>query len=55
MTVVGIDLSPRMLARLAAKPGGRDMQVVVGDFADVAAPGGPFGLVYVVFNTFFMV
>ncbi|KPM51812.1 SAM-dependent methyltransferase [Frankia sp. CcI49] len=53
-TVVGIDASPRMLARLAAKPGGQDLEVVVGDFADVTAPGGPFSLVYVVFNTFFM-
>jgi SAM-dependent methyltransferase len=54
VAVVGIDASPRMLARLAAKPGGRNVPVVVGDFADVAASGGPFGLVYVVFNTFFM-
>lgn len=53
VTVVGIDISPRMLARLAAKPGGQDVRAVVGDFADVAAPGGPFGLVYVVFHTFF--
>lgn len=53
-TVVGIDASPRMLARLQDKPGGSDVGVVVGDFADVDAPGGPFTLVYVVFNTFFM-
>ncbi|MGQ4601139.1 methyltransferase domain-containing protein [Nocardia sp. R6R-6] len=51
--VVGIDISPRMLDRMATKPGGRDVRAVVGDFAEVAASGGPFGLVYVVFNTFF--
>jgi SAM-dependent methyltransferase len=53
VAVVGIDASPRMLDRLRAKPGGRDLPVAVGDFADVDAPGGPFGLAYVVFNTFF--
>jgi SAM-dependent methyltransferase len=51
--VVGIDASPRMLARLRDKPGGADIPVAVGDFAGVDAPGGPFALVYVVFNTFF--
>jgi SAM-dependent methyltransferase len=51
--VVGIDVSPRMVARLRDKPGGSEVDVVVGDFAEVDAPGGPFGLVYVVFNTFF--
>jgi SAM-dependent methyltransferase len=51
--VVGIDASPRMLARLRAKPGGDGIRVAVGDFADVNAPGGPFTTVYVVFNTFF--
>ncbi|WP_242418301.1 MULTISPECIES: class I SAM-dependent methyltransferase [Frankia] len=51
--VVGIDASPRMVARLRGKPGGSEIEVVVGDFAEVDAPGGPFGLVYVVFNTFF--
>jgi SAM-dependent methyltransferase len=51
--VHGIDASEAMLDRLRAKPGGRDVPVVVGDFADVIAPGGPFTLVFVVFNTFF--
>ncbi|WP_235826162.1 class I SAM-dependent methyltransferase [Candidatus Frankia alpina] len=51
--VVGIDASPRMVARLRDKPGGSGVEVVVDDFADVDAPGGPFGLVYVVFSTFF--
>jgi SAM-dependent methyltransferase len=51
--VIGIDASPRMVERLRGKPGGPDLAVEIGDFADVRAPGGPFGLVYVVFNTFF--
>jgi SAM-dependent methyltransferase len=52
--VDGIDASPRMVAQLRAKPAGADMAVSIGDMADVSAPGGPYGLVYVVFNTFFM-
>ena len=51
--VDGIDSSRRMVQRLREKPGGAGVQVTIGDFADVAAPGGPYGLVYVVFNTFF--
>jgi SAM-dependent methyltransferase len=51
--VDGIDASARMVARLHGKPGGAGLAVSIGDFADVAAPGGPYGLVYVVFNTFF--
>jgi SAM-dependent methyltransferase len=43
VAVSGIDASPRMLARLRGKEGGDR----------VAAGGGPFQLVYVVFNTFF--
>jgi SAM-dependent methyltransferase len=48
----GIDASPSMVARLRAKPGGEAIPVAVGDFA-VAIDGGPYTLVYVVFNTFF--
>lgn len=51
--VDGIDASPRMVEQMRAKPGGRDLAVSIGDFADVRAPGGPYGLIYVVFNTFF--
>ncbi|HEY2278185.1 MAG TPA: class I SAM-dependent methyltransferase [Streptosporangiaceae bacterium] len=54
LRVDGIDASERMLAQLRGKPGGADLAVTVGDFADVPAPGGPYGLVYVVFNTFFV-
>jgi SAM-dependent methyltransferase len=53
LRVEGIDASARMVARLRGKPGGAGLPVTIGDFADVTAPGGPYGLVYVVFNTFF--
>jgi hypothetical protein len=52
--VDGIDASPRMVGQLRGKPGGGDIAVSVGDFADVSAPGGPYSLIYVVFNTFLM-
>jgi SAM-dependent methyltransferase len=54
LRVDGIDASERMVAQLRAKPGGADLAVTVGDFAGLPAPGGPYGLVYVVFNTFFV-
>jgi SAM-dependent methyltransferase len=50
--VDGIDLSPAMVAKLRAKPGGGDISVTMGDFADVAV-AGTYKLVYVVFNTVF--
>jgi SAM-dependent methyltransferase len=51
--VVGIDASEAMIDRLHEKPGGDALPVVVGDFADVPVDG-TFGVVYVVFNTFFV-
>jgi ubiquinone/menaquinone biosynthesis C-methylase UbiE len=51
--VHGIDASDAMLERLHAKSGGQDVPITVGNFSDVAAPGGPYTLVFVVFNTFF--
>jgi SAM-dependent methyltransferase len=54
VTVDGIDASPRMVGQLHGKPGGADIAVSIGDFADVSAPGGSYGLIYVVFNTFLM-
>jgi SAM-dependent methyltransferase len=54
--VHGIDASESMVAKLRAKPGGEDLPVTIGDFADVPVDvpaGGEFDLVYVVFNTFF--
>jgi SAM-dependent methyltransferase len=51
--VHGIDSSPAMVDRLRAKPGGDTITVTVGDMADVPVEGN-FGLIFVVFNTFFM-
>ena len=48
--VAGIDLSPDMVERLRQKPGGADIDVVIGDFA-VARVAGDFSLVALVFNT----
>ncbi len=48
--VHGIDLSPAMVERLQAKPGGAEIPVTVGDFATTVVPGR-FALAYLVFNT----
>ncbi len=50
--VHGVDASPEMVELMRGKPGGGDIPVTVGDFAD-PAPGGPFTMAFVVFNTFF--
>jgi SAM-dependent methyltransferase len=50
--VDGIDISPAMVAQLRAKPGGDQLAVTIGDFADVPVPGA-YRLIYVVWNTFF--
>jgi SAM-dependent methyltransferase len=50
--VDGIDFSPAMVARLRAKPGGAQIAVTMGNFADVAIPGA-YRLIYLVFNTLF--
>ncbi len=50
--VHGIDLSPAMVVRLRAKPGGEAIPVTMGGFADVAVEG-EFSLIFVAFNTFF--
>lgn len=50
--VDGIDISPAMLAQLKTRPGGSELSVTVGDFADVSVPGS-YRLIYVVWNTFF--
>jgi SAM-dependent methyltransferase len=52
IAVEGVDASEAMVARLRAKPGGQAIPVTIGDMADVPA-GGPFRLVYLVFNTLF--
>lgn len=46
----GIDLSQPMVARLKAKPGGKDVDVVIGDFATTSVAGS-FSLVYLICNT----
>jgi SAM-dependent methyltransferase len=48
--VHGIDMSEAMVARLKAKPGGRDIGVTIGDFATTTVDGS-FSLAYLVFNT----
>ena len=53
LAVSGIDASPQMIAKLRDKVGGDRVAVSIGDFTEVNAEGGPFRLVYVVFNTFF--
>jgi len=53
LAVVGIDSSPTMLERLAAKPGGKAVQAVLGDFADVEVEG-QFRAIVVAADTLFM-
>jgi SAM-dependent methyltransferase len=50
--IQGIDASAAMVAKLREKPGGTDIPVTMGDFADVPVEGR-FRLVFVVFNTLF--
>ena len=48
--VSGIELSPDMVARLRAKPGGDAIPVTIGDMATSRVEAA-FGLVYLVYNT----
>jgi SAM-dependent methyltransferase len=48
--VHGIDASEAMVAKLRAKPGGTNIPVTIGDFADVGVQGR-YGLIVIVFNT----
>lgn len=50
--VHGIDAASSMISRLRSKPGGEQLTVTEGNFADVPVDG-EFALVYIVFNTFF--
>jgi SAM-dependent methyltransferase len=50
--VDGVDISPAMVDRLRAKPGGDRISVTIGDFADVPV-AGTYRLIYVVANTLF--
>lgn len=53
LEVHGLDASAAMVAKLRAKPGGERLPVTIGNFAEVGVDG-VFSLVYVAFNTFFM-
>jgi SAM-dependent methyltransferase len=53
LPVHGIDASEAMISKLRAKPGGDRITVITGNFADVEIEG-EFSLVFVVFNTFFL-
>jgi SAM-dependent methyltransferase len=50
--VDGVDISPAMVDQLRAKPGGDQIAVTIGDFADVPVPGS-YRLIYIVWNTLF--
>ena len=50
--VQGIDASRAMVSKLRSKPGGSDIKVQTGSFADFRI-NDRFRLIYVVFNTFF--
>jgi SAM-dependent methyltransferase len=50
--VEGVDISPAMIAVLQSKPGGNELSVTKGSFADLPV-AGTYSLVYVVWNTFF--
>lgn len=50
--VDGIDISPAMVAQLRTKPGGKEISVTVGDFADVPVEGN-YSLIFVVWNSLF--
>jgi SAM-dependent methyltransferase len=52
LTVAGIDGSPDMVAQLRRKPGGAELEVAVGDFAETRIPGS-FALAVLAYNTIF--
>ena len=52
LRVQGVESSPAMVDQLRQRPGGGDIDVVIGDFADVQVPG-PFALVVLALNTIF--
>jgi SAM-dependent methyltransferase len=49
--VAGIDASQPMLDQLRAKPEATGIVAVCGDMATATVPGGPYALVFVVYNT----
>ena len=53
LEVHGIDASEAMVGLMRRKPGGDRVPVAIGDFAEAEAPGGPYTMAFVVFNTLF--
>src|SRR5256885_2167910 len=51
--VIGVDISPEMLAELRAKPGGDRVTTMVGDMTTVWA-AREFSLVYIAFSSLFV-
>jgi SAM-dependent methyltransferase len=51
VTVHGLELSQPMAEQLRAKPGAEAVPVTIGDMTRAAVPGGPFRLVYLVYNS----
>lgn len=52
VAVTGIDISEEMVSILASKPKGEEVEIVVGDMAEVPVDG-EFPLIYLAFNTLF--
>jgi hypothetical protein len=52
VVIDGIDFSTAMVTKLRAKPGGDQIAVTIGNFADVPVPG-TYRLIFLVFNTLF--
>ena len=53
LAVTGVDTSPAMLERLAAKPGGERVTAVLGDMADPPVGDATYAVVFVAYNTLF--
>ncbi|NJC24258.1 SAM-dependent methyltransferase [Arthrobacter pigmenti] len=51
--VDGIELSQDMVDQLRTKPGGAEIDVVVGDMSTADAPGNDYPLAYLVYNTIY--
>ena len=50
LRVDGVEASPEMVEQLRKKPGGADIDVVIGDMAEVPVEG-EYALIYLIFNT----
>src|SRR5690349_5277382 len=50
--VDGIDFSEAMVSRMRAKPGGGEITMMMGDFADVDVEGS-YRLIYILYNSLF--